>query len=106
MSRSLRRYEILLPLRFNDGQPVPDDLVADTLLELEQRFGAVSAETQTIRGLWRHEGESYRDDLVRVFVDVADEPEHREFFLAFKERLKAQFQQIDIWMTTYPIEVL
>jgi len=46
MSRSLRRYEILLPLRFNDGQPVPDDLVADTLLELEQRFGAVSSETR------------------------------------------------------------
>jgi hypothetical protein len=75
MSRSLRRYEILLPLRFNDGQPVSDDLVADTLLELEQQFGAVSAETQTIRGVWRHEGESFRDDLVRVFVDVADEPE-------------------------------
>ena len=82
MSRSLRRYEILLPLRFNDGQPVPDDLVADTLLELEQRFGAVSSETQTIRGLWRHEGESYRDDLTRVFVDVADEAQHRRFFLA------------------------
>jgi hypothetical protein len=106
MSRSLRRYEILLPLRFNDGQPVPDDLVADTLLELEQRFGAVSSETQTIRGLWRYEGESYRDDLIRVFVDVADEAEHRRFFLEFKERLKARFQQIDIWMTTYSIEVL
>jgi hypothetical protein len=26
-------------------------LVADTLLELEQRFGAVSSETQTIRSL-------------------------------------------------------
>jgi hypothetical protein len=39
MSRSLRRYEILLPLRFNDGQPVPDDLIADALLELEKRFG-------------------------------------------------------------------
>jgi hypothetical protein len=53
---------------------VPDDLVAETLLELEQRFGDVSTETQTIRGLWRHESESYRDDLVRVFVDVSDEP--------------------------------
>jgi hypothetical protein len=106
MSRSLRRYEILLPLRFNDGQPVPDDLVADTLLELEQQFGAVSSETQTIRGLWRNESESYRDDLVRVFVDVTDEPQHRRFFLEFKQRLKARFQQIDIWMTTYPIEVL
>jgi hypothetical protein len=81
MSKSLRRYEILLPLRFNDGQPVPDDLVAEALLELEQRFGAVSSETQTIRGLWRHEGESYRDDLTRVFVDVADEAEHRQFLL-------------------------
>jgi hypothetical protein len=106
MSRSLRRYEILLPLRFNDGESVPDDFVADTLLELEQRFGAVSSETQTIRGLWRHEGESYRDDLIRVFVDVADLPDHRQFFLEFKERLKSQFQQVDIWMTTYPIEVL
>jgi hypothetical protein len=106
MSRSLRRSEVLLPLQFNDGQPVPDDLVADTLLELEQRFWAVSSETQTIRGLWRHEGESYRDDLIRVFVDVADQAEHRRFFLEFKERLKKRFQQIDIWMTTYPIEVL
>jgi hypothetical protein len=106
MSKSLRRYEILLPLRFNDGQTVPDDLVADTLLELEQHFGAVSSETQTIRGLWRHEGESYRDDLIRVFVDVADDAEHRLFFLEFKESLKARFRQIDIWMTTYPIEVL
>ena len=106
MSKSLRRYEILLPLRFNDGRAVPDDIVAETLLEVEQRFGAVSAETQTIRGLWHHEGESYRDDLVRVFVDVADEAEHRKFFLEFKERLKARFQQIDIWMATYPIEVL
>lgn len=27
MSRTLRRFEVLLPLRFNDGQPVPDELV-------------------------------------------------------------------------------
>ena len=25
-----RRYEILLPLRFNDGQTVPDALIGDT----------------------------------------------------------------------------
>jgi hypothetical protein len=48
----------------------------------------------------------YRDDLVRVFVDVAEVPENREFFRELKERIKQPFQQIDIWMTTYPIEVL
>jgi hypothetical protein len=39
-------------------------------------------------------------------VDVADEPECRRFFLEYKERLKARFQQLDIWLTTYLIEVL
>ncbi len=35
MSSSLRRFELLLPVRFNDGQPVPDDLIAETLGELD-----------------------------------------------------------------------
>ena len=106
MSRTFRRYEILLPLRFNDEQSVPDELVADTLLELSERFGAVSAETPTIQGLWQHEGKIFRDDLVRVFVDVGDTPENTQFFQTFKERLKDRFKQLDIWLTTYPIEVL
>jgi hypothetical protein len=49
MDKPFRRYEMLLPLRFNSGELVPDELIADTLLELERRFGAVSCETQTIR---------------------------------------------------------
>jgi len=102
----LRRYEILLPLRFNDGQAVPDDVIAGLLLRLEDRFGAVSSETQTIQGFWHHEGQSYRDELVRVFVDALDVIETRQFFLEFKEVLKIELKQIDIWMTTYPIEVL
>jgi hypothetical protein len=57
MSSSSRRFEILLPLRFNNGQAVPDELVGETLLELRQQFGAVSSETQIIRGLWQHEGQ-------------------------------------------------
>ena len=106
MSRMVRRFEVLLPLRLNDGSPVPDDAIADTLIELEERFGAVSCETQTIRGRWRFDGQSYRDDLVRVFVDVDDLPETRVYFTECKERLKARFQQLDIWMTTYLIEVI
>ena len=43
---------------------------------------------------------------MRAFVDVPDVPENREFFVEFKERLKARFQQLDIWLTTYPIEVI
>ena len=62
MSGLSRRFEILLPQRFNDGSLVPDQLILDALLELRQRFGAVSWETQTIRGLWRHEQQEFQDD--------------------------------------------
>ncbi len=106
MKISYRRYEFLLPLRFNDGQTVPDDLIAQTVLDIRQQFRAVSSETQIIRGIWEHEGTVHRDDLTRIFVDVPDVPESHTFFRKFKELLKARFQQIDIWMTTYPIEVI
>lgn len=103
---ALRRYEILLPSKFNNDRPIPQELIAETLLELEQEFGAVSCETQVIHGLWRHEGMVFRDNLARVFVDVADTPENRQFFVLFKETLKTRFQQLDIWLTTHPIEVI
>ena len=103
---ALRRYEILLPLRFNDGQPVPPQLVADTMFKLREHFGAISWESQTIQGQWQHEGIVYRDDLMRLFVDVADTVENRRFFLQFKGQVKTDFQQLDIWLTSYPIDVL
>ena len=106
MNMSFRRFEILLPLRFNDGGEIPSELVADTVLELRSHFGAVSCESHTIRGIWTHEAEVFRDELIRVFVDTPDTDASRAFFVQFKERLKTRFDQIDIWMTTYPIEVL
>ena len=102
----MRRYEILLPLRFNDGLAVPADLVGEVVVSLRERFGAASCETQTIRGFWQHQGVVYRDDLVRAFVDVPDTPENRAWFVTLKERLKRDFQQLDIWIVTHPIEVL
>jgi hypothetical protein len=104
MNNLQRRFEILLPQRFNDGQAVPDELFAETLLELRQQFGAVSSETQIIRGLWEHAGQFYRDELIRIFVDVPDTAENQQFFREWKELLKARFRQIDIRMTTYLIE--
>ena len=93
-------------MRFNDGNPIPEEVIGQTLAELQERFGAVSSETQTIRGLWEHGGRAYRDELVRIFVDVPDTPESRDFFPAFKERMKLRFQQFGIWITTYRIDVI
>ena len=106
MSTSYRRYEILLPRRFNDGRRVPPRLVTETLIDLREYFGAASQETQIIRGQWQHEAEVYHDQLVRIFVDVEDTAENRKYFVELKERLKARFQQIEMWLTSSPIDLL
>ena len=103
---SLRRYEILVPLLFNEGAPVPEALLAQTFAELRARFGAASWETQVVQGSWEHEGATFRDNLTRFFVDVPDLPEHRVFFKEFKQVLKQRFKQVDVWITSHPVDVI
>src|SRR5258706_11537629 len=93
------RFEIILPLQFNDGRPVPWELMAETALEIQQRFNGVSWESQVIEGIWRHGGLQYRDKLNRLFVDTEDTPENRNFFIELKTRLKSRFEQLEIWLT-------
>src|SRR5262249_49090576 len=106
MSTSYRRYEILLPRRYNDGRRVPARLVTETMFELREKFGAASCETQTIHGQWPHQGWAYQHELVGVFDDVEDTKKNRQFFLDFKVRLKTRFDQIELWVTSHPIDVL
>jgi hypothetical protein len=108
MPDGFRRYEVTLPLRFNDGLPVPRDLLHRTSEELRERFRAVSFETQRIIGSWTDEasGTVDRDENVRVVVDAPDLPEHREFFVGYKATLKERFRQSEIWLTSTPLEVL
>jgi hypothetical protein len=40
MSSNWRRFEVLLPLQFNDGREVPPDWLAEAVLEIVDHFGA------------------------------------------------------------------
>ena len=105
MTEQLRRYEVLLPLNFNDGTRVPSHALAQTRAELKEQFGAISIESQVIRGEDEESGAN-GDRLIRFFVDVPDTKTNAVFFRQLKERLKERFQQVDIWMTTHPVERL
>src|ERR1041385_1399897 len=100
------RFEILLPLRYNDGRPVPREFLAETAFDIQTKFAGVSWELHVIEGIWRHQRIEYRDKLNRIFVDAEDIRENRRFFVELKERLKVRFNQLDIWVTVHPIEVL
>jgi len=105
MSSKWRRFEVLLPLQFNDGRDVPTEWLADAVLEIVDHFGAASYETQKVEGHWRHGGVLYRDNLVRVIVDVPDSTKNRQWMRRFKGRWKARLEQLELWMVSYRIEI-
>ena len=105
MSSNWRRFEVLLPLQFNDGRDVPPEWLAEAVLEMVDYFGAASYETQKLEGHWRHGSVIYRDNLVRLVVDVPDTPQGREWMKEFKGRWKTRLEQLELWMVSYLIEV-
>lgn len=105
MNKQWRRYEVLLPLQFNDGREVPAEWLADAVFQVVDHFGAASYETQKVEGHWRNAGVSYRDNLTRIVVDVPDTAAHRRWMGEFKNKWKERLEQIDLWMVSYRIQV-
>ena len=105
MSSKLRRFEILLPLQFNDGREIPGDWLAEAVLEIVGKFGAASYETQKVEGHWRHQGVLYRDNLVKIVLDVADEEANRKWMREYKARWKEKLEQLELWLVSYTIDL-
>lgn len=105
MSSKLRRFEILLPLQFNDGREIPPEWLAEAVLEIVENFGAASYETQKVEGHWRHQGILYRDNLVKIVIDATDEEANREWMREYKARWKQKFEQLELWLVSYTIDV-
>lgn len=105
MKSKSRRYEVLLPLRFNDGTDVPEELLGEAVNEIVSQFNAVSFYKEAVEGRWLHEGKLYRDDLALLVVDIADTAKNRKWMKAYKARWKGRLDQLDIWMVSYPIEI-
>ena len=50
MKSKSRRYEVLLPARFNDGRDVPDDLLGKAIDEVIDQFHAGSYSKDAVEG--------------------------------------------------------
>ncbi len=102
----LKRYEILLPLLYNDGSNIEKEKFLTTNEELVERFGATTTDSTRIVGRWIYQNQLYEDKLIRIIIDVPESEDSETFFRRYKEVLKERFKQIDIWITSYEIDVI
>ncbi|MFY9227221.1 MAG: hypothetical protein WAQ98_31415 [Blastocatellia bacterium] len=105
MNNKWRRYEVLLPLQFNNGKEVPSEWLAEAVLEIVDQFGAASYETQKVEGHWRTGNALYKDTLVRLVIDVPDIAKNRQWMKLFKSRWKSRLDQLELWMVSYRIDI-
>ena len=102
---SYRRYEILLPTRYNDGSPVEAERIDHTLQEIVEQFGGVTFHPEHLLGVWMHETQRFEEYNVRLVVDVEDTDQNTAFFRQLKDTLKSRFRQLDIWIVSYEIRI-
>ncbi|HET9960134.1 MAG TPA: hypothetical protein VFQ61_36840 [Polyangiaceae bacterium] len=101
-----RRFEILLPDRYNDGRAIMHECmecVPKTLMDVLNRFGALSYNPHSIQGVWTHEGTRYEDRLFRLTVDTEDNAASFEFIHHLKSELEARFDQLEIYVVSFSI---
>lgn len=100
------RFEILLPLFYNDGRLIEPEKFLATDDDLVATFGATSTDHVTVRGQWKYQSTVYSDQLIRIRVDVEDSANNQDAMRALKETLKLRFDQLDIWITAHRIDVI
>jgi hypothetical protein len=105
MPSKWRRYEILLPLQFNDGENIPDEWLGEANAEFVEHFGAASFETQVVQGQWTNAGRVYSDQLCKFVIDVQDISENKKWMKAYRDRWKARLRQIELCLVSFAIRI-
>jgi len=104
----MRKYEIYLPLKYNDGRDIEPEKIKQIKEELIARFGAITASSRSspYQGTWKYGGVEYIDDIIKVEIVTSDDKLTKQFLKDFKKRLKESLQQVDILITTHGIQVI
>jgi hypothetical protein len=94
----LPRYEIHLPLAFNDGGRVPDALFIQVRDELIEKFGGLNVLSpgSPTQGWWKSGAVVYRDDILIYRVTTSQDEDN--FFQSYKIELARRFQQEEVWI--------
>jgi hypothetical protein len=79
----------------------------DSLREAATAFGALTFRPDIAAGTWIGDDLHCYDDRLSVLtVDVDDTPENWEWIRHFTSHLLQRFEQLEIYVTSYPIVVV
>jgi hypothetical protein len=97
--------EILLPLTYNDGSPVGDDVMSKIHKELVERFGGLTAFTRSpAEGVWTSAAGASRDEI--VVLEVMTRGLDRAWWSQWRKRFEGLLRQDEIVIRATHLERL
>jgi hypothetical protein len=103
LPRQARRYDIYLPIQYNDGISIEEEKFVQVQRKLFRKFGGLTSIKREfpLRGMWGNETTVYEDEIIILtVVDFSDNVEETEQFITdYKEILKIRFEQEEIFIT-------
>jgi len=107
MARSARRYDLYLPLTYNDGRPVEDEKFDAVERRLLTQFAGLTAQQRDfpLRGIWQGETRLYFDQVILMTVLDFRRQGSTRFLKQLKTDLLQQFDQLEILLTESPLRV-
>jgi len=107
MARAARRYDLYLPLTFNDGRTIPVGQFDGVERRLLDRFGGVTSQQRDfpMRGIWQGETQLYLDQVIVMTVLDFRPAGSSRFITALKRDLLREFDQLEILITESALRV-
>ena len=96
----MRKYEIHLPLSYEDGKPIEREKIKRACAELVTAFGSFVVPR---RRAWKYDGVKYVE-IMKIEILLVEDKIPKKLLKDFKERLKESFRQTDILITTHRIQ--
>jgi hypothetical protein len=104
----MKKYEIYLPLKYNDGREIEAEKIKQIREELISVFGAltVSSQSAPFQGTWKYGGVNFIDDIVKIEIITGADRKTERFFRRYKGYLKRRLKQLDILITAQNIRTI
>ena len=107
MAKAARRYDIYVPLTYNDGRPIPEGQLDEVEQRLLTQFGGVTSQHRDfpLRGIWQGETQLYFDQIILMTVLDFRRRGSTRFIAELKTYLLHLFRQLQILITEPSLRV-
>lgn len=107
----MKLYRVYIPKYFNDGSPIPTEILFTISNEIKEKFGGYSlnhfGRLPVIQGLWTStEKKIYPEEMSVIELFVEDTFDTQKWFKVQKERWRQVLRQEELFVIVQDAEII